>query len=329
MVHRQDHLLIPLEVVVTSNEFSELSLSPRSTCTALKGHESPSWEQLLHIAQVLAGVVQKNVEVTQSNNKQLEVLQQQGEALAKCKANAACLEETYKHWKADNDKRLMDWDQEEQGPERYEENEGYISDFFIPVTDDNHTIHVLTPYIKHDGLYCLGTVGVGEPIYRQELFMPHCITINKEGEYPYWFFELLHSNSTYTAMANYSQTGELQLSSNGIMTCTIILPPWSQSTGAWPLPLKCSNNSWSRASDAFSVLIPISSTNSSTSSTRVLTKTPSQKGKESSCPSLTAHAMVQLNSNQRVMSQSSLPGGKRTAEDMREVHLTPRTGRAV
>ena len=44
----------------------------------------------------------------------------------------ACLEETYEHWKANNDKRLVNWDQEEQGPEGYEENEGYVSDFFIP-----------------------------------------------------------------------------------------------------------------------------------------------------------------------------------------------------
>ena len=92
------------------------------------------------------------------------------------------------------------------GPEGYEEIKGYISDFFILATDGNHTIHVLAPYIKHDRLYCLGTVGVGKPIYRQELFAPQYITINKEGEYPYWFFKSLHSNSTYTAMASYSQT---------------------------------------------------------------------------------------------------------------------------
>ena len=172
VVHKQDCLSIPLEVVVTSKEFSELQLSPRSVCSALKGHSSPGQEELLHIAQGQAGVAWKNEEVSCSNNGQLEVLWQQGEALAKCKANAAHLEETYEHWKTDNDKRLADWDQEDQGPEGYEENEGYVSDFFIPVTDGNHTIHVLTPFIKNDSLYCLGTAGIGELIYRQDLFSP-------------------------------------------------------------------------------------------------------------------------------------------------------------
>ena len=206
VVYKQDCLPIPLEIVVRSNEFSELSLSPRSTCTALEGHGSPSQEQLLHITKGLAGVVRKNEEVTWSNHKQLEVLQRWGEALAKCKANAAHLEETYEHWKADSNKRLTDWDQEEQGPEGYKEIEGYVSNFFIPVTDGDHTIHVLAPYIKHDGLYCLSTAGVGEPVYRQELFAPQQITVDEDGEFPHWFFELLSSNSTYTAMANYSHT---------------------------------------------------------------------------------------------------------------------------
>ena len=118
----------------------------------------------------------------------------------------ACLEETYEHWKADNDKRLTDWHQEDWGPEGYKENEGYISDFFIPVTEGDHTIHVLTPFIKNNGLYCLGTAGIGEPIYRQELFTPQCITINEEGEFPHWFFDSLSNDSTYTVMVNYSWT---------------------------------------------------------------------------------------------------------------------------
>ena len=118
----------------------------------------------------------------------------------------ACLKETYEHWKADNDKRLTNWDQEDWGPEGYEENEGYIFDFFIPVTDGDYTIHVLTPFIKHNGLYCLGTAGIGELVYRQELFTPQHITIDKEGEFPNWFFNSLSNNSTYTAMVNYSQT---------------------------------------------------------------------------------------------------------------------------
>ena len=106
----------------------------------------------------------------------------------------------------DNDKRVADWDQEEQGPEGYEENKGYISNFFIPITDGDHTIHVLAPYIKHNGMHCLGTARVGKLVYRQELFTPQCITINEEGEFPHWFFNSLNSNSTYTTMSNYSQT---------------------------------------------------------------------------------------------------------------------------
>ena len=57
VVHKQDCLSIPSEVMATSQEFSELLLSPRSICTTLKGHSSPSQEELLHIAQGLAGVV--------------------------------------------------------------------------------------------------------------------------------------------------------------------------------------------------------------------------------------------------------------------------------
>ena len=90
--------------------------------------------------------------------------------------------------------------------EGYEENEGYISDFFLPVTDGDHTIHVLAPFIKHDGLYCLGTTGISEPVYCQELFAPQCITVNEEGEFPHWFFDSLTQDSTYTAMYNYSWT---------------------------------------------------------------------------------------------------------------------------
>ena len=78
-----------------------------------------------------------------------------------------------------------------------------MADFFIPVTDSNHTIHILTLYIKLNRLYCLGTTGVGEPIYRHKLFTPQHITIDKDGEYPYWFFNSLSSNSTYTTMVNY------------------------------------------------------------------------------------------------------------------------------
>ena len=118
----------------------------------------------------------------------------------------AHLEETYEHWKANNDKRLKEWDAEEWGPEGYEENEGYVFDFFIPIVDGDHVMHVLTPYIKQDGLYCLGTTGISEPIYRHELFPPQCITIDEEGEFPHWFFNSLTNDSMYMAMYNYSCT---------------------------------------------------------------------------------------------------------------------------
>ena len=100
----------------------------------------------------------------------------------------------------------MAWERGEQGPEGYKENEGYVFDFFIPVSDSNHTMHILAPYIKLDGLYCLGTIGIDEPIYQHKLFPPQCITINKEGEFPHWFFKGLTNDSTYMAMYNYSRT---------------------------------------------------------------------------------------------------------------------------
>ena len=192
--------------MVVSEEFSELQLSPHSVCAALEGHRSPGREELLLIAQGLAGVARKNQEVGRNYQKQLKVLKQQGEDLAKHEAHAACLEATYEHWKVDTDRRDTDWEREDQRPEGYEENEGYVFDFFIPVTDGDHTMHVLAPYIKLDGLYCLGTVGIDEPIYRHELFPPQHITINEEGEFPHWFFEGLTNNSMYTAMYNYSRT---------------------------------------------------------------------------------------------------------------------------
>ena len=113
VVHRQEPLSIPSTIVAVLEEFSELQLSPHSVCAALEGHRSPGREELLLIAQGLAGVVQKNQEVSCDYQKQLEILKQQGEDLAKCKGHTACLEETYKHWKADNDKRLEEWDVEE------------------------------------------------------------------------------------------------------------------------------------------------------------------------------------------------------------------------
>ena len=118
----------------------------------------------------------------------------------------ACLKETYKHWTEDTDRRDVEWERGGQVPEGYKENEGYIFDFFIPVSDGDHTMHILAPYIKMDGLYCLGTVSIDEPIYWHELFPPQRITIEEEGEFPHWFFEGLANDSMYIAMYNYSWT---------------------------------------------------------------------------------------------------------------------------
>ena len=112
MVHRQDPISIPVVIVAASHEFSELQLSPRSVCAALKGHSAPRREELLLITQGLAGVAQKNQEVSHNYQQQLEVLCQQGEDLAKCEVHAARLEATYKHWKEDTDRRDADWKKE-------------------------------------------------------------------------------------------------------------------------------------------------------------------------------------------------------------------------
>ena len=206
VVYHQEPLSIPAAIAAISMEFSELQLSPCSVCAALEGHRTPTREELLLIMQGLAGVAQKNQEVGCNYQKQLEVLKQQGEDLVKCEARTAHLEATYKHWKEDTDRRDAKWEQESRGPEGYEENEGYVFDFFIPISDSDHTMHILAPYIKMDGLYCLGTIGVDEPIYWHKLFPPQRITIDEEGEFPYWFFEGLTNNSTYTVMYNYSWT---------------------------------------------------------------------------------------------------------------------------
>ena len=165
VVHRQDPLSIPAAIVAVSTEFSELQLSPCSVCAALEGHRSPGREELLLIVQGLAEVVCKNQEVSCNYQKQLEVLKQQGEDLAKREVHTAHLEATYEHWKEDTDQRDAEWEQESQALEGYEENEGYVFNLFIPVSDSDHTMHVLTLYIKMDGLYCLGTIGIDEPIY--------------------------------------------------------------------------------------------------------------------------------------------------------------------
>ena len=205
VVHRQEPLSIPAAIVAISEEFSEFQLSPRSVHTALEGHRDPGREELL-IAHGLARVARKNQEVGCDYQKQLGTLKQQSDDLAKCKANVARLEETYKHWTEDTDRRDTEWERGGQAPEGYKENEGYIFDFFIPVSDGDHTMHVLTPYIKLDSLYCLGTISIDEPVYQHKLFPPQRITIEEEGEFPHWFFTGLTNDSLYTTMYNYSRT---------------------------------------------------------------------------------------------------------------------------
>ena len=112
VVHRQNPLSILAAIVAVSMEFSELQLSPCLVCTALKGHRMPEGEELLLIAQGLAGVARKNQEVSHNYQKQLEVLKQWGEDLAKHKVCVAHLEATYKHWKEDTDWRDAKWEQE-------------------------------------------------------------------------------------------------------------------------------------------------------------------------------------------------------------------------
>ena len=110
VVHQQDPLSIPAAIMAVSEEFSELQLSPCSVCAALKGHRSPGREELLLIAQGLAGVAQKNQEVGCDYQKQLKVLKQQGEDLAKCEVHTAHLEATYEHWKEDTDRQDAEWE---------------------------------------------------------------------------------------------------------------------------------------------------------------------------------------------------------------------------
>ena len=182
VLYCQELLHIPNQVVAVSEQLSTFSLSSRTICAALKGH-NPDREQLLLITQRLDRVVQKNKANTWANHKQLEILWQWAEALAKHKVHMAVLEATYLHWKEDGNKRLTD-NNLTNILDDFTENEGKVSDFFISVTDGSHTIHVLMPYILLNRQYCLGMWGKGEPIYRQELFTPQCFTIDKKGEYP-------------------------------------------------------------------------------------------------------------------------------------------------
>ena len=170
VLYWQEPLNIPDQVVAISEQLSTFCLPPWTICAALEGH-NPDRDQLLLITQGLDGVVQKNEANAWQNCEQLEILWQQGEALAKHEVHTTVLEATYLHWKEDGNKRLTD-DDIPKTPKDFEENKGKVSNFYIPVTDGSHTIHVLAPYILLDGQYCLRTWEKGEPIYRQELFAP-------------------------------------------------------------------------------------------------------------------------------------------------------------
>ena len=76
VVHCQEPLSIPAAIAAVSAEFSEFQLSPQSVCVALEGHRAPGREELLLIAQGLAGVAQKNQEVGHDYQKQLKTLKQ-------------------------------------------------------------------------------------------------------------------------------------------------------------------------------------------------------------------------------------------------------------
>ena len=76
VVHRQEPLSIHAAIAAVSTEFSEFQLSPRSVHATLEGHRTPGREELLLIAQGLAGVAHKNQEVSRDYQKQLEVLKQ-------------------------------------------------------------------------------------------------------------------------------------------------------------------------------------------------------------------------------------------------------------
>ena len=76
VAHKQEPLSIPTAIMAVSEEFSELQLSPCSVCATLEGHRLLGREELLLIMQGLAGVAQKNQEVSCNYQKQLEVLKQ-------------------------------------------------------------------------------------------------------------------------------------------------------------------------------------------------------------------------------------------------------------
>ena len=162
-------------------------------------------------------------------------------------------------------------------------------------------------------------------------FSPHNTSLSKKrGSSPTGSLKALPTalcTWLCTTIPRPRKTGGSQLSSNDTMTRTLKLLPWSQSKGAWLLPSRQLKSSWTKASNACSAPMHMSSTSSSAPSMRAPTSTPSPRGSSPLSPE--AHAVVWLDPDQRVMSQGSLPGGKRTAGREEWVHLTPRTGRMV
>ena len=140
--------------------------------------------------------------------------------------------------------------------------------------------------------------------------LPNASPLTRRGNSP--IGSLTHSATTpptwqWSTIHKPRKTGELQLSFTGIMTCTITLPAWLQSSRAWPLPLKPSSCSWSKDNNASLAPMPTRGINSFIPSTRALTSIPSPRGSL-----LLSPTAVQLDSKWRVMSQGSLPEGKRT-----------------
>ena len=74
VLHQQEPLCIPNQVVAVSDQLSTFCLSPWTICTALEGH-NPDRDQLLLITKGLGGIVQKDEANTRENCKQLEILQ--------------------------------------------------------------------------------------------------------------------------------------------------------------------------------------------------------------------------------------------------------------
>ena len=228
----------------------------------------------------------------------------------------ACLEETYKHWKEDTDRQDTAWERGGQGPEGYEENEGYVFDFFIPVSDSDQTMHVLTPYIKHWmgstawALSALTSLSTGTSSFPHNtspsMKRGSSLTGSLKGS------QTIPPTQQCTIIPGPRKTGESQLSSSGTMTHMLKLLPWLQSNRAWLLPSKRPKSSWTKASNDCLGLMPTIATNYSMPFIRAPTSTQNPGG--SSPPSPEAHTAVRLDPDRRVMSQGGLQRGKRTAK---------------